>query len=74
MKTLLWSSHQRGKKHDYLAMGLDFSIPGEVKIDMKNYIGKPLEEFPFPHEIKLEFRTPAVNLHSMSIQRQQKSI
>jgi hypothetical protein len=38
----------RGKRHDYLAMILDFSQDGAVKINMKYYIEGMLEEFPFP--------------------------
>lgn len=29
---------RRGKIHEYLGMTLDFSVPGEVKIDMVNYV------------------------------------
>jgi hypothetical protein len=38
----------RGKTHDYLAMILDFSIPGAMKVDMKYYIDGMIEEFPYP--------------------------
>jgi hypothetical protein len=37
-----------GKTHDYLAMKLDFSIPGAMKVDMKYYIDGMIEEFPYP--------------------------
>jgi hypothetical protein len=30
----------RGKKHNYLAMNLDYSIPGKLKVDMVNYVKK----------------------------------
>ena len=36
----------RGKKHVYLGMLLDYSEPGKVKIDMKDYVKDMLEEFP----------------------------
>jgi hypothetical protein len=36
----------RGPKHDYLGMNLDFSSPGKVKIDMKQYITKVIANFP----------------------------
>ena len=36
----------RGKVHDYLAMILDFTQDGALKIDMKYYIEGMLEEFP----------------------------
>lgn len=36
----------RGPKHDYLAMVLDFSTPGEVKVDMTNYVKSMVEDFP----------------------------
>jgi hypothetical protein len=37
---------KRGKFHEYLAMKLDFSKEGKVKIDMKEYISSMLNEFP----------------------------
>ena len=36
----------RGKKHVYLGMVLDYSTPGEVKVDMKEYVQEMLNEFP----------------------------
>ena len=36
----------RGKKHDYLGMTLDYSEPGFVKIDMREYVNKVLGEMP----------------------------
>jgi hypothetical protein len=36
----------RGKVHDYLAMKLDFSEKGKLKIDMSDYIKSMVEEFP----------------------------
>jgi hypothetical protein len=39
----------RGKVHDYLAMILDFTVPGAVRgVDMKYYIDGMLEDFPYP--------------------------
>jgi hypothetical protein len=35
-----------GKKHDYLAMTLDFITPGVLKIDMTTYVKKMLKDFP----------------------------
>jgi hypothetical protein len=35
----------RGKKHDYLAMTLDFMTPGVLKVDMTSYVKKMLEDF-----------------------------
>jgi hypothetical protein len=35
-----------GKKHDYLAMTLDFTTPGVLKINMTLYIKKMLKDFP----------------------------
>ena len=40
----------RGDKHDYLAMNLDYSDKGKLKIDMQYYIDNMDEEFPY--EIK----------------------
>jgi hypothetical protein len=36
----------RGKLHDYLGMALDYSEAGVVKIDMRDYVGKILDEMP----------------------------
>ena len=36
----------QGKKHDYLAMTLDFTTPGVLKVDMTSYVKKMIEEFP----------------------------
>jgi hypothetical protein len=37
----------RGPIHDYLAMILDFTKPGAMKVDMKYYIDGMMEDFPF---------------------------
>ena len=50
----------RGKKHDYLAMMLDYSIPGVVKIDMSEYIKKIIRDFKYLSEIGVTVaKTPA---------------
>ena len=51
----------RGKVHDYLGMTLDFTKPGAVKIYMKDYIRKMLQENPHKSELtKLkQVNTPA---------------
>ena len=36
----------RGRKHDYLAMVLDFNIPGVLKVDMTSYVKSMVQEFP----------------------------
>ncbi len=36
----------RGKKHDYLAMTLDYSEPGVLKVDMVDYVKGMVEDFP----------------------------
>jgi hypothetical protein len=36
----------RGNHHDYLAMILDFSIPGVLQVDMTPYVESMIEEFP----------------------------
>ena len=46
----------RGTKHDYLAMILDYSVPGKLKINMEYYIDAMIEEFPY--EIKMVKSTP----------------
>jgi hypothetical protein len=42
----------RGKRHDYLAMVLDYNIPGEVGIDMVAYVSDMVKDF--PEDLKLE--------------------
>ena len=38
----------RGTSHDYLGMCFDYSTPGQVTIDMVDYMTKMVDEFPFP--------------------------
>jgi hypothetical protein len=40
----------RGQHHDYLAMMLDYSCPGVLKVDMTAYVKAMVEEFPEPLE------------------------
>ena len=37
----------RGLYHDYLAMRLDYSTPGVLKVDMRDYVSMMLDEFPY---------------------------
>ena len=59
----------RGKIHQYLGMTLDFSSPGEVKIDMVDYIKKMIEDFPDKSESKAN--TPAA-LHLFEVRNDVK--
>ena len=36
----------RGKRHDYLGMWINYSIPGEVRISMEEYLRGLLDDFP----------------------------
>jgi hypothetical protein len=47
----------RGKKHDYLGMDLDYSVPGEVKVTMVDYLKMVITEF--PEEITGRASSPA---------------
>ena len=47
----------RGKKHDYLGMWLDYSIPGEVHISMEEELRGLLGDS--PEEITETLETPA---------------
>ena len=38
----------RGTSHDYLGMRFDYSKPGQVTVDMVEYMTKIVDEFPFP--------------------------
>ena len=35
----------RGKVHDYLAMVLNFTVPGQVKVNMTDYIKSMVEDY-----------------------------
>ena len=49
----------RGKKHEYLGMEFNFSIPGKVIITMVNYIEEMLDEL--PEDMSGTAITPAAN-------------
>ena len=51
----------RGRVHDYLGMIFDFSVPGEVKIDMTEYVKNILHHAPGDKEMRGEASTPAAN-------------
>ena len=36
----------QGPLHDYLGITLDYSVPGQVSIDMSHYVEKMVKEFP----------------------------
>ena len=36
----------RGKRHGYLGIWLDYSIPGEVRISMEEYMRGVINDFP----------------------------
>jgi hypothetical protein len=36
----------RGHRHDYLALVLDYSIPGVLKVDMTKFVKSMIEDFP----------------------------
>ena len=42
----------RGHRHDYLAMVLDYTNPGVLKIDMTKYVKAKIEDFPMKLEGK----------------------
>jgi hypothetical protein len=50
-------TRSRGKIHDYLGMILDFSVPGELTIDMVKYVEKIIADM--PEEMKGTSATPA---------------
>ena len=49
----------RGTRHKYLGMTLDYGTPGSVKIDMCDYVEMVIKEF--PEEITGVARTPAAD-------------
>jgi hypothetical protein len=68
----------RGKVHDYLAMILDFTDSGAMKVNMRYYIDGMLEDFPFP--VKPLTRAPwtekllKVDLESKHLDDEKKGI
>ena len=52
---------KRGKIHKYLGMQLDFSVAGQVKIIMFDYIQETLEDFHKYNPHKIFSRTPAAD-------------
>jgi hypothetical protein len=46
----------RGPIHDYLAMKLDYSTPGVLKVDMREYIAGMLDDF--PHQLQGNVEVP----------------
>ena len=50
---------KRGLVHDYLGMKLNYSIKGEVQIDMQDYVIKMLQDFPIKFTKQQVATTPA---------------
>jgi hypothetical protein len=48
---------KRGKVHDYLGMKLDYSVPGQVSVDMSEYVAHMLDGFP-KEMIEKKSKTP----------------
>ena len=53
----------RGKRHNYLAMTLDYSIKGKVVIDMVNHVKSMINDFKYQHELSAGVvpKTPAAS-------------
>ena len=51
----------RGKVHEYLAMTLDYTKKGEVKIEMKQYVQNMLDTFPIKFKDGDAVNTPAAD-------------
>ena len=49
----------RGKVNENLGMNFDYSIPGQVTVDVVGYVTTLIEEFPF--EISKSVPTPATD-------------
>ena len=47
----------RGKKHVHLGMTLDYSVPGQVKVDVTDYVKSMIEDF--PQDLDGKATTPA---------------
>ena len=60
-----------GKRHNYLGMWLDYSIPGKVRISMEEYLRGVLDDF--PKEITETPETPAAsNLFNVRDENEQE--
>lgn len=60
----------RGAKHNYLEMDLDFSLPREVKISMIPYVNNILKDF--PEELGKSVATPAGD-HLFQVQEESEA-
>ena len=49
----------RGKKHTYIGMDLEYSLPGESNVSMDSYITGAIKEF--PEEMMQKIKTTAGN-------------
>ena len=50
-----------GKVHPYLGMTFNFEEEGKLKIIMREYIDKMINDFKYPEEIKSKVKTPAAD-------------
>jgi hypothetical protein len=62
----------RGKRHDYLAMNLDYSTPGVVKVDMKDYVKNMVEDF--PEELEAKGATYPWNENLFKVDKNKKNL
>ena len=61
----------RGKRHDYLGMWIDYSISGEVRISMEEYLRGVLDNF--PEEITETPKKPAaLNLFNVRYDKERE--
>ena len=64
----------RGKKHDYLGILLDYTVAGQVIIDMKYYVENMIAQY--KHPISDKYNTPAsenlfkINKHSPKLSKE----
>jgi hypothetical protein len=61
----------RGKVHDYLGMKLDYSVKGEVKISMTDYVKKMIENF--GEDVSEPAKTPAA-AHLFTVREDAKKL
>jgi hypothetical protein len=63
---------RRGKIHDYLGMTLDFSVAGEVRVDMVNYVKAMISDFHKHDPSDKTAVTPAPNTSSRHVKMYQR--
>ena len=63
----------RGKVHDYLGIEIDYTTPGQVRMNMQRYVEKMIDRFPYKSNLKAGVRTPAAD-HLFKVSKSAKKL